>query len=513
MGMKKFLAIQVDGLSYRRLHDALHRESMPFLNSLLKKDYKTFRYNCGLPSNTPFAQAGIMYGKNDCIPGFYFVDKKLKKELKVRNPLNMLLVEHLYFDGRKGILTNGNSYANIFSGGARYSRMTSSQLFNTKSKMFLKQFDIFLAFTNIKFLSRLSYRTVVNFPLLTQYAYEKVASAFSTYKPPSDFKYQITRYFSSVLLEEVETSAIIKDMKKEVPYLYITFNGYDENSHHQGPTSPAAFDSLKTIDRKIERIFKHRADYDIYILSDHGHTESVPFKQLYGTSFHKFVHDTLKAYKHERKPHLFERIEKKMKATGIFMKPVSLAEKGIHRTWAHFFKSLFRQSSWNSHPYFLEVSDDVANLYFNFSDEKITVEEIDRRYPELLTTLSNHPGIGFVVGMNGDDVHVHSRYGTAIINKDNQPIFTGERFLKNFGDEKKLISQLSYFARMRNSGDLILFGDYSNGDVISFINHFGSHGSCGGEQMHPFFMSTKEHDFSQTTNVKDLYDVFIKYHE
>lgn len=511
--MRKFLAIQLDGLSYRRLNEALHREAMPFTSSLLKQGYKCHRYNCGLPSNTPFAQAGIMYGKNDCIPGFYFVDKKLKKEIKVRNPLNMLLIEHMYFGDRKGILTNGNSYANIFSGGASYSRMTASQLLNTRSKMFLKQFDIFLLFTNIKVFSRIMYRTLVNSPFLLQYAYENLASVFTPYKSQSDFKYQITRYFSSVLMEEMETSALIKDMKKEIPYLYMTFNGYDENSHHQGPTSPAAFDALKTIDKKIERIFRHKGDYDIYLLSDHGHTESVPFKQLYGLSFHKFIHDTLKGYKHERRPHLFERMEKKLKGVGLLLKPVSLAEKGVHRSLARVFRGAFRQASWNSHPYFLEVSDDVANLYFNFTDEKVNTPEIHKRYPGLLTTLSNHPGIGFVVGTNKEDVHVYSRYGNAVINKDNHPTFSGERFLKNYGDEKTLIAQLTYFARMRNSGDLLLFGDYSNGDVISFINHYGSHGSCGGEQMHPFFMSTKEHDFSETTNVKDLYDVFIKYHE
>ncbi|MFH1916707.1 MAG: alkaline phosphatase family protein [Nanoarchaeota archaeon] len=509
--MKKFVAIQVDGLSYRRLMDACHNSTAPFLATLLKGKYKAYRYNCGLPSNTPFAQSGILYGKNDCIPGFRFVDKKLKKEFKVTNPLNMLFIEHTYLADRKGILTNGSSYSNIFSGGARYSRFTGSQLLNMKSRLFFKQFDILLFLLSPKTLFRVLYFGTLNTLTLLQIFHEWLVSLFSKYKTSSDLKYDITKFFSSVFIEELEADSLIKDMKKGVPYLYITFNGYDENSHHQGPTSPAAQDALKTIDKKIERIFQHKNDYDIYILSDHGHTESVPFKSLYGTTFPRYIKSLMKKYTHERRPHLFTRARKKMKVAGILLHPLALIETGIHRLLAK--TSILTQASWHSHPYFLEVSDCMANLYFNYTDEKTSMTEIEERYPGFLDRLKSHPGIGMVFGMDAGKVRVLNREGEAILGKeDNDHTFIGKRFLKDYGDESILITQLQYFARMHNSGDLIIFGDYSKHDVISFINHYGSHGSAGGEQMHPFFMSEKTHDFTQTTNVKDLYDVFIQYH-
>ncbi|MBU1974890.1 MAG: alkaline phosphatase family protein [Nanoarchaeota archaeon] len=511
--MKKFLAIQLDGLSYRKLEEASHKGFCPNMTNLMNNGYKAHKYNCGLPSNTPFAQAGIMYGKNDHIPGFTFVDKKIKKEFKVRNPLNTTLMEHLYLNGPKGILENGRSYVNLFSGGAEYSRLTTSKLMD--KKWMFKQFDILLMLGNPKVAAKVGYNTAKSASTFFEYLYEKSASIINNRSVTSDFKYNVTRLFSSVIFEELETDAVIRDMKKGTPYIYITYNGYDENSHHQGPSSPAAFKAVKTIDNKIGKIVKHLGDYDLIILSDHGHTESVPFQKLYGTKFEKFIHTSLKEYKHDRNPHYLKRKQADMhKIAKAAIHPFVMTEQGFHTLMSKTFKKQFRQMSWNSHPYFLEVSDPLANLYFNFSPDKVQMTRIERKYPGFMDTLINHPGIGLVIGQDFGKVRVLNKYGEAIIGKrQSDHVFKGERFLKDYGDEKILIKQLEYFARMENSGDLILMGDYSKHNVISFINHYGSHGSAGGEQMHPFFLTNKDVDLSNVTNVAELYGIFRKYHE
>ena len=55
------VVIHVDGLSWARLQAALDLGHMPFVARLLATEgYEALAYRCGVPSTTPFAQAGIL---------------------------------------------------------------------------------------------------------------------------------------------------------------------------------------------------------------------------------------------------------------------------------------------------------------------------------------------------------------------------------------------------------------------------------------------------------------------
>jgi hypothetical protein len=67
-----------------------------------------------------------------------------------------------------------------------------------------------------------------------------------------------------------------------VPAIYANYIGYDEIAHHLGPRSTAAYRALKALDRQIRDVKKALdtvalRPYDLYIMSDHGMTESLPF--------------------------------------------------------------------------------------------------------------------------------------------------------------------------------------------------------------------------------------------
>ena len=79
----------------------------------------------------PAVQAGIMYGKNDDVPGFRFVDKKAKKQHSFGHPNHVKEFEKKHFSG---IIQEGSSYSNHFSGGASRSILTMSTI--TKNKRF-----------------------------------------------------------------------------------------------------------------------------------------------------------------------------------------------------------------------------------------------------------------------------------------------------------------------------------------------------------------------------------------
>jgi len=58
-----FIIIQIDGLSYDHLKQALDAGYMPYLAQLLTEQrLMVFPWRCGLPSTTPAVQIEIMFG-------------------------------------------------------------------------------------------------------------------------------------------------------------------------------------------------------------------------------------------------------------------------------------------------------------------------------------------------------------------------------------------------------------------------------------------------------------------
>ncbi len=71
------VVIHIDGLGYDNLQKALAGGYLPFVKSLLEnEDYEVLPYRCGIPSTTPYCQAGILYGDNAEIPSYRWWDKQ-----------------------------------------------------------------------------------------------------------------------------------------------------------------------------------------------------------------------------------------------------------------------------------------------------------------------------------------------------------------------------------------------------------------------------------------------------
>src|SRR3977135_3809935 len=71
------VVLHVDGLGADSLEPALREGLRPFTKHLMDHEgYTIHRYRCGIPSTTPFAQAGILYGDNSEIPSFRWWDRE-----------------------------------------------------------------------------------------------------------------------------------------------------------------------------------------------------------------------------------------------------------------------------------------------------------------------------------------------------------------------------------------------------------------------------------------------------
>src|ERR1035437_9592805 len=88
------IIIQVDGLSHTEFTHALHKNEMPHLKWLLKREkYAEYVHYSGQPSCTPAVQGELFYGVKGCVPAFSFKDKKTQKIFNMFNPSHAFEIE------------------------------------------------------------------------------------------------------------------------------------------------------------------------------------------------------------------------------------------------------------------------------------------------------------------------------------------------------------------------------------------------------------------------------------
>src|SRR5687767_9021458 len=86
-GRRGVIALQIDALAYADLRRAMELGYTPTLSRLVNQDGFTLRrWFCGLPSATPYCQAGIFHGENDGIPAFRFYDKAARRVITCNAP-------------------------------------------------------------------------------------------------------------------------------------------------------------------------------------------------------------------------------------------------------------------------------------------------------------------------------------------------------------------------------------------------------------------------------------------
>jgi hypothetical protein len=341
---------------------------------------------------------------------------------------------------------------------------------------------------------------------------------------------------TNVILRELQTLSVLLDVYVGVPKVYTTYNAYDEFAHHFGPSSRTAYKSLRALDRRIKEIFKliNRVPgrpYDVYILSDHGQTPSVPYRIRYGETLGDTINDAV-----EQGVMILAR-------TGEYAPPREAVEflvgelEGVVSTSNPATRKLgFGMGRWirkhyrvfplvaevvrplAEHDLVVTYSSSLAHVYWTKPDRPLTFDEI-RHDPErraLYYFLVAHRGIGVVLTRILDGVHAESDRGRAIItaNADIE-VVSGEDPLAAFAPDAVERRAILHLVRLRNAGDLVLFGAYDPVDdlQVCFDDQVGAHGALGGRQFWPFILSAPGliSDRYPITDPLDLHPIFARY--
>jgi hypothetical protein len=505
-----FIVIQIDALAHADLEQAIARGFAPNLKRLLERHgWELRRYPAGLPSATPAAQAAIFYGTKDCIPAFRFYEKAERRVIIGSKPAD---VQHIRDRlPEDGILRGGSGYVNIYDGGADRAVFT---LAAKHRQAFLEK----MGGARLFLLSLLHPIRMVRmvFASLWEYLLEEWNRLVSQIKGTYTYYWwylPILHIGSNVVLRELQTLAVLLDIYVGVPAIYTTYNAYDEFAHHFGPRSRAAYASVRALDRRIGEILRMLRrvpgrPYDVYILSDHGQTPSIPYRLEFGETLGDTV---VAAAKHgvlvmagtgdyapdttEVVDFLVQELEQVSSKSNDATRSAGLRIGRWLRSQYKLFPIVAENvKASDESQLVVTYSSSLALLYWTDPARPLTFDEI-REDPErraLYYFLVAHSGIGVVITRMLDGAHVESMRGRALVTPDGEiEVLAGDDPLRDYAEtepERRAIAQL---AQWSNSGDIVLFGAYDpERDIcICFDDQVGAHGAMGGVQSWPFLMN------------------------
>ncbi len=132
------------------------------------------------------------------------------------------------------------------------------------------------------------------------------------------------------------------------------------------------------------------------------------------------------------------------------------------------------------------ASGNLALIYFTQWTHRLTYEEIDRFFPELIPGILKNEYIGFMVMKSSEEGNiVLGKNGKYYLDSDE---FEGENPLEGFGDNvaKHLRRNISF----KYTLDILVnsFYDSEKDEVCAFEELIGNHGGVGGSQSKPFIL-------------------------
>ncbi len=504
--------LQIDALAYSDLRRALELGLCPTIARLMREGFALRRWFCGLPSATPYCQAGMFHGENGGIPAFRFYDKAARKVITCNAPHGVQYIRDRIHS--PGALAGGSSYVNLLDGDAQTVAFTvaTREKISVYRRLGGTRMALLILLHPIR-MARMVFQGAFEW-LLEEW--ERARGEIAGRVTHSEGIFPFIRILSNVVIRELQTMAILLDVYLGVPVIYSTFMQYDELAHHFGPSSKQALVDLRRTDARIAEIWRMAQlaggrGYDLVILSDHGMTPALSYRVKYGESLGATVQGILNEGPRSDKPAPrslasyaedteYADIGPEVVEAVAQLTPASFgARKGIRkfRDWLRsryglreiIFPEKYRVDRTND--VVVTYSSCLALVYFAATEHRLTHDQIlaDSRWSTLYERLIAHQGIGLVATLSAGGVTLASRHGRARLEDGEIEIISGDNPLEIYGTEPYVLRAVESLVRQPNAGDCVLFGAYDGYDIISFDDQVGAHGSAGGDQVYPFIIS------------------------
>lgn len=443
-GQRGFVLIQIDALAWRTLLHAMRRRRAPFLMRLLRSrhhgQHVVSSVRPGVPATTPAIQAEVMYGRPKLFPGFRFLDRRTGREIYFGNAFDAARLEENEFAGRFGILANsGSSYFNIFTGGASRSSFTTAAwgrgaLWKDRALRAAQLPHLLFAWALA--LPRIAWRLAVElalelFDIARGWLHRERSRGQSSF---------VLRGLVNTFLDQLTITAVRGEIAAGTRYLYVNFISYDKAAHLRGPEHPYALWNLRQIDRRVRQIWRaarrsRRADYDVYIWSDHGTFPARPISVDAGRPFEAQLARDL-----ERAGHAGARVR-------------IIATSNLAHLYA-----------------------DSAGASAGGATRRLCWEELERRLPGLEGVLDASPYVAWWAG--------RSESGELVVRRGGVTLRPAAEETPGF--DARLVADLGALVDHEGAGDLVLFAARRDGLVWSFWDEYGGHGGNEPEEQDAF---------------------------
>ncbi|UUU36906.1 alkaline phosphatase family protein [Streptomyces sp. CA-210063] len=483
------LFLQLDGVGHDVLEAATEKGLMPTVATWLgrpptgtthpRPTHRLTPWRTDWSSQTGASQLGILHGSNHDVPAFRWYEKDRREVMVCNRPASAAELQRRAIDrtGDGGLLTvDGASRGNLFSGGADQLALVLS-IAARRGRRNRSRAGYFAYFSD----PANAVRTAMSFVAdVGREIGQSTRARFAEQRPrvARGGLYPFIRAFATVVERDVVVSAVIGDMFAGRAAIYADLVAYDEVAHHSGPHSRDAAKVLERLDRSlalIAQVAEHapRA-YRIVLLSDHGQSPGETFLGRYGLTLGNLVRAGcgLPVPRRARRTH--SGAEARAAVRAALRIPV---EEGVEE---------YRPTR-RSEPIVL-ASGNLGLVSFPDVPHRMSREEIDARHPALLSTLANHPGIGFVLVRSEEHGGlVLGAHGAEIPVDELSDEHPGP--LADFGPgAAEAVRRTHGFPHV---ADIMVnsWYDPADGEVLAFEEQIGSHGGLGGCQARPFLMS------------------------
>jgi len=469
-GAPGIVFLEIDGLALPVLQRAMRDGNAPTMARWLAEGSHRFvEWETDLSSQTGASQAGILIGSNEDIPAFRWVEKESAKLVACSGPADCAEIERRHASDNGLLVDGGASRGNLLSGGADHVILTCSRI--DAEKRANPGYRAFFAngFNVVRVLVLFAWEV-----LLEWLAAGRAKRRDVRPRGHRGGLYPFMRAALCVVVRDLIVYGVLTDMMKGRPAIYATFSSYDEVAHHSGLERADTLEALRKLDQQFSRIERARTyaarPYEIVALSDHGQTQGATFKQRNGYGLDDLVERSLSGGS----------------VMGIAGGDEQSATVGNATAEATGQRQKHAKNDVSDREAVVLGSGNLGLIYLMEERRRLTLEEIERRHPQLLPALRNHPHVGWLlVRSDRAGPLALGRYGTRCLTDGR---VEGEDPLANFSpNAPRHLLRTDGFEHVAD----IMVGSFYDSELdegCAFEELISFHGGIGGAQTRPFLL-------------------------
>ena len=509
------LILQVDGLGIDTLRRAVRTGDMPAVARLLDDgSHRLAAWHTDWSSQTGASVCGILHGDNSDILGFRWYEKDRDHVVVCSSPEDAAEIERRHSDGCGLLAVDGAARASLFTGDAAHTSLTMSALplISGAGRRGRGRDGVgagyYAYFANPANALRTVVGALVDVGREISAAVRQRRAGVRPRVNRGGF-YPLARAGTTVIARDVVVSAITEDMLAGRAVVYADFMGYDEVGHHSGVERFDALAVLRGIDRQIGRL--QRATqlaprrYHIIALSDHGQTQGWAFADRFGESIEALVgrlcgepqpDPRRGSHSESSRPAENWQVDAVLAEASSGGGPIArrlrarVERAGVaddrRRTPSGAPGAVTRVAP----GVVVVASGHLAMVSFTEHEGRVELETIEREFPELLPSLVDHPGVGFVLVRSAE-------FGPVVLGRDGlrrlaTGVVIGDDPLVAYGPHAAdLVRRVDAFP---HCADVMINSRYdpSRDEASPFEPHVGSHGGLGGAQSRGFLLHPAE---------------------